>query len=376
MDTMDSEFFFDSVLSSCQVVQGNGGCKSSICGERGIKQVMVRNLRPQRGVCAQVVEAELEQLQAAGQRPALQSLEGDARSKAAQASRRSLSAPSWPPPRPYSSNRLRARPRSPEVSAAWKASAATAWATSSRGPDSRSPTTGFPQTAAPSLAEPSSPSLRLPSKGSAIAPRHASVASKGERDLRKDSADGVRRKELEEAVSSPESSDSELGSDRGFAIPRVEARSPACRWSRTDRLATPNAPSSFSARSESPSSAGPELHTVRDSQHRWTITCWTLSRRPSCCSRDSTLGTGPDRKELTVEPALRRVQQLPGRLPQLTVAAGQVEGGHGGRAELLQQRVEEAGGVGGVGGAAAQPVAVLQRGHRVSGGAEETVRYV
>lgn len=61
--------------------------------------------------------------------------------------------------------------------------------------------------------------------------------------------------------------------------------------------------------------------------------------------------------QAAAESALRRVQQLSGRLPELTVAAGQVEGSHGCRAELLQQRVEEAGGVR---GAAAQPVAVLQ----------------
>lgn len=61
--------------------------------------------------------------------------------------------------------------------------------------------------------------------------------------------------------------------------------------------------------------------------------------------------------QAAVEPALRRVQQLSGRLPEPTVAAGQVEGGHGGRAELLQQCVREAGGVG---SAAAQPVAALQ----------------
>lgn len=90
-------------------------------------------------------------------------------SKAEQASRRSLSAPSWLQPCPYSSSRLRARPRSLEERAFWKASAATACATSSCGPDSSRPMRGFPQTIAPSPAEASSPSPnRVPSTGSAM----------------------------------------------------------------------------------------------------------------------------------------------------------------------------------------------------------------
>lgn len=31
LDNMDSEFVLDWVLSSCQVSQGNGGCKFNIC---------------------------------------------------------------------------------------------------------------------------------------------------------------------------------------------------------------------------------------------------------------------------------------------------------------------------------------------------------
>lgn len=49
--------------------------------------------------------------------------------------------------------------------------------------------------------------------------------------------------------------------------------------------------------------------------------------------------------QAAVESALCGVQQLSGRLPELTVAAGQVEGSHGCWAELLQQCVKEAGGV-------------------------------
>lgn len=41
--------------------------------------------------------------------------------------------------------------------------------------------------------------------------------------------------------------------------------------------------------------------------------------------------------QAAVESPLRCVQQLPGRLPKLTVTAGQVKGCHGCRAELLQQ---------------------------------------
>lgn len=140
--------------------------------------------------------------------------------------------------------------------------------------------------------------------------KHAIVASRGERDFRKDKADGVRRKEVEVGdewdddddvgevervlgvadVSSTEASDSELTSDWGSVRPRVDRCSWACCWSRTDKLATPNT-SSFLAWLESLSSAGQVIQTGRVSQHRWTITCWTLSRRPSCCSKESTLQT-------------------------------------------------------------------------------------
>lgn len=74
--------------------------------------------------------------------------------------------------------------------------------------------------------------------------------------------------------------------------------------------------------------------------------------------------------QAAVEPALGRVQQLARRLPQLAVAAGQVEGGHGGGAELVQQRLQEAGGIR---AAAAQPVALLQGGQGLSRRAEEAV---
>lgn len=74
--------------------------------------------------------------------------------------------------------------------------------------------------------------------------------------------------------------------------------------------------------------------------------------------------------EAAGQPALRRVQQLSTSLPELAVAAGQVERRHGGRAQLLEQRVQEARGVR---GAAAQPVTFLQGGQRVSGRAEETI---
>lgn len=49
--------------------------------------------------------------------------------------------------------------------------------------------------------------------------------------------------------------------------------------------------------------------------------------------------------QAAVEPALCCVQQLAGRPPKLTVTAGQVKGGHGRWAELLQQCVKEAGGL-------------------------------
>ena len=61
--------------------------------------------------------------------------------------------------------------------------------------------------------------------------------------------------------------------------------------------------------------------------------------------------------QAAVQSALCCVQQLPGRLPKLTVTASQVKGGHGCWAELLQQCVKEARGLC---GASAQPVAFLQ----------------
>lgn len=94
---MDSEFVLDSVLSSCQVAQGSGGCKFNIFEKKrntlvsmdsqmmltyfkmmptGVRRsknypvidvqffLLELQVRSQRRLCARVIEAELEQLQA------------------------------------------------------------------------------------------------------------------------------------------------------------------------------------------------------------------------------------------------------------------------------------------------------------------------